>query len=83
MILRFMLWWISRPRSLYETLTVYWKVRKRILAARPEMRNELNEHVSINPSLPDCRESVPPYWNTLLECTSETCHRPLPCPIHK
>lgn len=30
----------------------------------------------------DCRETVAPYWNTLLECTSETCHRPLPCLIH-
>lgn len=29
-----------------------------------------------------CRETVPPYWNTLLECTSETCHRPLPCEVH-
>jgi hypothetical protein len=30
----------------------------------------------------DCDAVVPPYWNTLLQCTSETCHRPLPCAIH-
>lgn len=29
-----------------------------------------------------CQEKVAPYWNTLLECTSETCHRPLPCVVH-
>lgn len=29
-----------------------------------------------------CQETVHPYWNTLLECTSETCHRPLPCVVH-
>jgi hypothetical protein len=31
---------------------------------------------------PGCQAVVPPYWNTLLECTSETCNRPLPCTIH-
>ncbi len=30
----------------------------------------------------DCQAVVPPFWNTLLQCTSETCHRPLPCPVH-
>lgn len=29
-----------------------------------------------------CQAVVPPYWNTELECTSETCHRPLPCSVH-
>jgi uncharacterized protein (DUF3820 family) len=29
-----------------------------------------------------CQAVVLPYWNTLLECTSEICHRPLPCAIH-
>lgn len=79
MILRFILWWISRPRSLYETETVYWKVRKRILISFPWMRDELNGNVPIPY---DCHATVPPYWNSLLECTSETCHRPLPCPVH-
>jgi len=31
---------------------------------------------------PYCSATVPQYWNTKLECTSEVCHRPLPCPIH-
>jgi len=31
----------------------------------------------------DCLATVPPYWNTLLQCTSETCHRPRPCPVHE
>lgn len=42
MILRFILWWISRPRSLYETEMVYWRVRNRILVSFPYMREELN-----------------------------------------
>lgn len=29
-----------------------------------------------------CQEVVPPHWDTGLECTSETCHRPLPCIVH-
>lgn len=29
-----------------------------------------------------CQEAVPPHWDRLLECTSEKCHRPLPCPVH-
>ena len=29
-----------------------------------------------------CKRAVPPYWNTAWQCTSETCHRPLPCPVH-
>jgi hypothetical protein len=29
-----------------------------------------------------CRHMVVPFWNTKDECTSETCHRPLPCSIH-
>ena len=33
--------------------------------------------------LDDCAAVVPPYWDTLRECTSETCHRPLPCSVHK
>lgn len=30
----------------------------------------------------DCQEVVAPYWNTKDECTSEICHRPLPCVVH-
>jgi hypothetical protein len=29
-----------------------------------------------------CQEAVPPYWNTALQCTSETCNRPVPCILH-
>ena len=37
---------------------------------------------SLVPENPTCEGIVPPYWNTELQCTSETCHRPLPCPVH-
>jgi hypothetical protein len=30
----------------------------------------------------DYQETVNPYWNARLGCTSETCHQTLPCPIH-
>lgn len=49
MILRFILWWISRPRSMYETQMVYWKVRSRMLASFAYMRNELNADKPIVP----------------------------------
>ena len=29
-----------------------------------------------------CQESVSPYWSPSLQCTTETCHRTLPCIIH-
>jgi hypothetical protein len=29
-----------------------------------------------------CNATVPPYWDRINECTSETCHRPLPCLVH-
>lgn len=29
-----------------------------------------------------CRATVPPYWDTLKQSTSETCNRPMPCPVH-
>ncbi len=29
-----------------------------------------------------CQSTVLPYWDRLLEITSETCNRPLPCPVH-
>ena len=29
-----------------------------------------------------CQATVAPHWNTLAQCTSETCHRPLPCGVH-
>lgn len=32
--------------------------------------------------LGSCGAAVPPYWDRLLGCTSETCYRPLPCPVH-
>ena len=31
---------------------------------------------------PGCLEIVPPHWDTGLEATTETCHRPLPCSVH-
>lgn len=55
MILRFILWWISRPRSLYETETVYWTVRERILTGFPYMRNELNDETPFSIGKPRSR----------------------------
>lgn len=53
MILRFILWWISRPRSLYETEMVYWNVRERILKSFPFMLKELNGEFDSSPIAPD------------------------------
>jgi hypothetical protein len=29
-----------------------------------------------------CQAAVPLHWDTGLTCTTETCHRPRPCPLH-
>jgi hypothetical protein len=59
-------WWGFLIGSAAELLFVMWLLRQKI-------RRGLDE---------GCQVGVRPYWNTLLECTSETCHRPLPCPMH-
>jgi len=43
---------------------------------------ELNDSLRPKNWSEGCQEAVSPYWNTLLQCTSETCHRPLPCAVH-
>lgn len=30
-----------------------------------------------------CKMAVAPHWDTGLEATTETCHRPLPCVVHE
>jgi hypothetical protein len=42
MIFRFILWWLSRPRSLWHLEIIYWKCRHRILDKLPYMALELN-----------------------------------------
>jgi hypothetical protein len=57
----------------------------------PATKQAINEHlaarVAYSPTTCDdqtlwCHAVVPPYWNTALQCVSETCNRPMPCIMH-
>jgi uncharacterized protein (DUF3820 family) len=70
--------WLTTWPGLWQA---QWRWLKESVLAELRFRG-LRDDLAATVEVEECQAVVSPYWNTLLQCTSETCHRPMPCPLH-